>query len=381
MPIKVLYTLDSLNRGGAEMLALDVCRNASSAGLDITFVATGGGDLEPEFISSGVEYLRFQRKLPIDLGLVRRLRRIIKKRGIEVVHAQQSVEAIHIYLATRGTSAKCVMTLHNRLMDKKNRLAAGFILPRMDAIFSVSESMQEWYRVHEGFSITGRYHVLLNGVDAARLAPTRANGAATLHEELGIDKDAALLGMIGNFYEDARKDQLTVCRALPKFFERFPGAHFVFVGSVHDGAEAYHRRCVELCRESGIADRVHFAGLRSDIPDVLRELSLFIFSSVQEGLPIAAVEALLLGVPMIVSDIPPLLEVIGAATPDGPCAEIFRTGDADELAEKLIELLADTSRLAALGEKARVQTPKYFSIEAHLRELSRLYGRVISGSS
>lgn len=53
--IKALHILDSLNRGGAETMMLDVCRNAKARGLDLTFVATGGGDLENDFRDSGVQ--------------------------------------------------------------------------------------------------------------------------------------------------------------------------------------------------------------------------------------------------------------------------------------------------------------------------------------
>jgi len=373
MTLKVLHILDATNRGGAEMLTLDVCRNARDAGLDLTFVATGGGDLEKEFELSGAPYFRLQRKLPIDPILVKNLRRIIKQTGAQIVHAQQAVEAIHLYLATRGTGAKCVMSLQAYILDTKNRIATKLIVPRMDAVCPVSASMQDWYRTGEGFTITDKYPVLANGVDAARLGPTRQQGTPSLRDELGISDDSPLLGMVGNFYPDERKDQWTICRALPAIFELHPKAHFVLVGAVHDGAEEYHRRCVEHCRGHGIADRVHFVGKRSDIPDLLRELDLFVFSTVQEGLPVAAVEALMLGVPMIVSDIPPMLEVGGADVPEGLCVEVFRTGNAEELAENVTALLSDPDKLKTLGEKARVQTAKYYGIEAHLATLKSLY--------
>ena len=373
MTIKVLHMLDSLNRGGAEMLALDVCRNARAAGLDLTFVATGGGDLATEFANSGVEYIRLQRRWPIDLLLVRQLRRIINERGIRLVHAQQAVEALHLYLATLGTSVKRVMSLQNYILDNKNRIATRFILPRMDAVCPVSESMQAWFRDSEGFGITDKFHVLYNGVDEKRLAPIRSLDTKTLREELGLDANHTLLGMVGNFYRDERKDQWTVCRALPEVFERFPSSHFVFVGAVHIGANVYHSRCVNFCRDNGLSDRVHYVGTRGDIPDLLRELDLFVFSSVQEGLPVAAIEALFLGVPMIVSDIPPLLEVAGAKLATGPCTAIFRTGDPDDLTEMLTDLLNDPARMRELGEKARHQMRKRFSIEVHLNKLRELY--------
>ncbi|HVF50334.1 MAG TPA: hypothetical protein VNA19_09625, partial [Pyrinomonadaceae bacterium] len=75
--MKALHLLDSLNRGGIEMLTLDVCRNAAANDLKLTFVATGGGELEDDFRSAGVEFQRLRRRLPLDLGLVRQLRAIV----------------------------------------------------------------------------------------------------------------------------------------------------------------------------------------------------------------------------------------------------------------------------------------------------------------
>jgi len=368
--------LDSVNRGGAEMLTLDVCRNADAAGMNLTFVASGGGDLESDFAKSAPGYVRLHRRLPIDPQLVSQLRKIINERKIQIAHAQQAVEAIHLYLATRGTDVKCVMSLQAYILNTKNRLATKFIVPRMDAACPVSQSMQEWYRTGEGFAITDKYHVILNGVDAARLGPVRDPGKISLRDELGVDPSGKLIGMVGNFYPDARKDQLTISRALPAVLREFAKAHFVFVGAAHSGARDYYDKCAAICSDNGILDRVHFVGKRSDIPDLLRELDLFVFSSMQEGLPVAAVEALMIGVPMLVSDIPPLLEVVGADTSEGACAEIFRTGDVDHLAAKMIDLLRDDERRRKLGDKARIQTPKRFDIAAHLRSLSALYERL-----
>ncbi len=373
MTIKALYILDSLNRGGAETLVLDLCRNSAACELNVMLAATGGGDLEMEFEESGVPFHRLRRRFPIDPFLIRALRRIIKDNGITVVHAQQAVEAIHAYLATRGTGVKCVMSLQNYILDGKNRIATKWIVPRLDGVCPVSNAMQEWFRTAEGIGITERFFVLHNGVDYKRLRPVRPLGSATLREELGISPDASLIGMVGNFYPDRRKDQMTVCRALGRVFAVESNAHFVFIGSVHHGAEDYLAQCIESCRQSAISERVHFVGKRSDIPDILAELTLFVFSSVQEGLPVAAVEALMMGVPMIVSDIPPLLEVAGAEMPEGACAAIFATGDENALASKILALLADEPRRTELGRKASVETQKRFGIAAHIERVIEIY--------
>ena len=268
------------------------------------------------------------------------------------------------------------MSLQNYILDTKNRIATKLILPKMDAICPVSHSMQDWFKTAEGITPDERFHVIHNGVDPSRLKPTRPDGAATLRNEIGIANNEILMGMVGNFYADARKDQMTICKALTHVMREIEGCHFVFVGAVHDSAQTYFDQCVQCCRDGGILDRVHFIGKRTDIPDIFRELDLFVFSSVQEGLPVAAVEALMLGVPMIVSDIPPLLEVAGFGTEQEPVAEIFRTGDFEDLTAKLTQMLANKEKLCELGERARVETPGRFGIDVHLINLNDLYKKL-----
>lgn len=363
--IKVLHILDSLNRGGAETMELDVCRNAKANGLDLTFVATGGGDLEKEFRHSGVEFIRLSRKLPVDLRLASRLHRIIKERDIDVVHSHQPVEALHLYLATRGSGVKRVLTLHGVYAGTKNDLALKFVLPRMDARVVLGRDLPAWLAKEQGIDTNLSFVVINNGVDSARLAST----GRTLRTELGLAQDATLLGMVANFYADRRKDQLTVCKALPQLFARNAAAQFVFVGS-SAGAPHLFDDCVEFCRQQGISDRVHFLGKRADIPDVLSSLDGFVLSSRWEGSPIAVMEAMMIGIPVVLSDIGPLKEV----SSDGRYAVLFRSGDEDDLASKLIQLVADPESRGRLAAAAKSWAMSQFSIEAHIASLLKLYG-------
>ena len=367
--MKVLHLLDSLNRGGIEILTLDVCRNAAANDLELTFVATGGGELEEDFRRSGVEFRRLQRRLPLDLGLVRQLRAVVRERGVRVVHAHQAVEALHAYFATRGTRARNVLTLHGYIDNPKNRLALKYLLPRMDANVAVSRELLACLGTEGGFATAKNFRVVYNGVDAARLQATEG-ASDLLRSELKLREGDLLLGMVGNFYADARKDQLTVCRALPSVFRRVPRAHFAFAGGwAGDGATRIYQECVDYCREQGIADRVHFLGQRADVPDVLGALDIFVFSSRKDSFGVAVVEAMLVGVPSVVSDIGALLEV----TNGGEYAAVFRTGDADDLARRLLELAEDRARRERLAEAARRSAAARFGIEAHLANLLKLY--------
>lgn len=357
--------LDSLNRGGAEMLALDVCRNARANDLELIFVALGGGDLEPDFRDAGVEFIRLQRKFPVDLGLVVQLRRVIKEHGVQVVHSHQAVEALHSYLATLGTNVKRVLSFHLCAADAKNRLTLKPLVPRMDVNVAVSHSLLNCLGMEGGFDTSRNFHVIYNGVDAKRLQPTNRR----LRAELGLSADHILIGMIGNFYPGARKDQLTVCQALPQLFGRAANVHFAFVGGRTTAHSQVYDECVSYCHGQNIADRVHFLGKRSDIPDVLSALDIFVLSSLHEGLPVAVIEAMMMGLPSVVSDIEPLVEVSG----EGRYAKVFRRKDAEDLAEKLISLVEDSARRTQLGAAAKEWAQTQFSIETHLANLSSLY--------
>ncbi len=364
--------LDSLNRGGTEMLSLDVCRNARARGLDLTFVATGGGQLEAEFRDSGAEFVRLERRLPVDLDLAARLGRVIEERGVEVVHCHQAVEALHALLATRGSDVRRVLSFHLLEADAKNRLALRFLVPRMDACVAVSRDLLARLSAEAGYETGARFHVVHNGVDAKRLMPARARG---LRAELGLTDRELLLGMVGNFYPDGRKDPLTACRALPQLFERVPAARFVFVGARVEGAPQLFDECVRFCRDARIDDRVHFLGARADVPELLAALDVFVLSSRREGFGIAAVEAMLAGVPAVLSDIGPLREVSGG----GDYAALFRAGSPEDLAQRLTELARESGQRARLAARAREWATRQFGIEAHIAALLRLYESLTDG--
>ncbi|HQZ81747.1 MAG TPA: glycosyltransferase family 4 protein [Pyrinomonadaceae bacterium] len=366
--MKILKYLDTLDRGGAEMQVLDICRNARRFGLEIT-LATRGGTLEPEFDAAGIEIIRLERRFPIDLKLVADLRRIISERSIDVVHGYQSVDGMHLHLAARSMkTVRKALSFQGFVQDAKNRLVAKFLTSRVDANIVVSRWLQDWLAKERGLRFGGNTHVIYNGADPERLLPS----GSSIKEELGLRNDIRLIGMVGNFYRDARKDQMTVVKAVGEIFNEVKDVHCVFAGKVEPGAERKFEACKEFVRYRGIADRVHFLGGRSDVPDILSELEVFIFSSLHEGLPVAISEAMLAGVPMAVSNIGPHLE----ATMNGEFGRIFPVKDHRALAAAVIDLLGNKKAADDLASKARSHAAANFSIDAHLASLVRLYQQI-----
>jgi len=366
--MKVLHILDSLNRGGAEMLALDVCRNAAQNGLDLSFAATGGGTLEEDFKNSGAQFFRLQRRLPFDLQLVSKLRKIIKDNGFDIVHTHQAVAAIHAYFASVGTKTKHVLSFPGFYSDAKNRLTTKFLVPRMSANISCSKGLLEWLSESEKLNIS-KFQMIYNGVDTKRLEYS----GESLREELNLPENSFLFGQVSHFYAAPRKDQITLCKAFAKIADRLPNAHLILVGKTEKGAEEKYDECVKIIEQNNLQTRVHFLGQRDDLAKVVNSLDVYVFSSLHEGLPIALMEAMLARKACILSDIPPHLEVSN----NGEFAEVFETQNADELAEKLVKIANDDEFRNDLANRAYGFAQKTFSIEAHLGKLKKLYESIV----
>lgn len=362
--MKVLHTLDALNRGGTEMLELDVCRNARENGIDLSFVATGGGALESDFRDSGVPFFRFQRRLPVDPAVISKLRSLIRREGFSVVHSHQPVSALHVYLATAGMDVKQILSFHGFIGDRRNWVTTRFLLPRVDACVSCSRGLTEWLAA-EGNMDESDFRLIYNGVDRKRID----YHGESLRGELGLAPDALLIGAVAHFYTEKRKDQATLCRAFVSVADKLPKAILILVGRVVSGAEHKFEECRQIVESAGLSNRVFFLGQRDDLAKIISSLDIYVFSSFHEGLPIALMEAMLARKPTILSDIAPHLEVSG----DGSYAEVFETGNDSELAEKLTLLGESEDARLLLAERAGKFADETFSIEAHLATTTDLY--------
>ena len=350
------------------MLMLDLCRAAKPHGLDLSFMATGGGTLEDDFRSSGVPFHRLRRRLPFDPLLVLQMRKVFKKEGFDIIHNYQAVAGVHTYAAALGLGVRHVLGFQGFYGDLKNRLATKFLVPRMTANISCSNGLLEWLSESEGIDTDG-FKVVFNGADPSRLV---GNGKR-FREELGVGGDAVLIGMLAHFYAAPRKDHATLCRAFARIAAAVPNAHLVLAGKTEAGAEGKRAECERICSDAGVSDRVHFLGFRNDVADILDALDVNVLSSLHEGLPVSIAEAMLVGKACVLSDIPPHVEV----SAHGQYAKLFPTGDDEALAEILTSLSRDHGMRNALASRAKSHAERTLSIGAHIEALKNIYGSIL----
>lgn len=229
-----------------------------------------------------------------------------------------------------------------------------------DRIVVIAEQQRvdvvERYRI----APAGKVSVVPLGLDLGSLLAL-TSGAPSLREELGIHDDHIVLGFVGRFAPI--KDLPTLLRAFASAAAREPRARLVLAG---DG-EA--RPAVEeMIRSLGLDSRVILAGWRSDLPSLYATFDAVVLSSINEGTPVAVIEAMAAGLPIVST----AAGGVGDVVEHGVTGWIVPVRDADALAGALVDVCASAEWRERAGAAARRAVSRY----AHTRlvaDIERLY--------
>jgi len=205
-------------------------------------------------------------------------------------------------------------------------------------------------------------------IDRARLPDGFDRAVKRRH--LGLDGTAPVLCTVARLHPD--KGHRFLFEAAERLTDRFSTAVFAIVGR---GDEEQTLRAQAAA--SSAAQRIHFLGERSDVPEILAASDLFVLPSLNEGLSIAMLEAMAVGVPVVVTDVGGASDILSP----GQTGWLVPSGDPTALADAIGDALSHPERARAYAERARSLVETEFSIETHARRLEALYRQVIAESS
>ncbi|MBK7947565.1 MAG: glycosyltransferase [Deltaproteobacteria bacterium] len=143
-----------------------------------------------------------------------------------------------------------------------------------------------------------------------------------------------------------------------------PGAQVAIAGR---GDEEPNLR--RLAAELGIGSRVHLLGLRNDVDRLLEAADVFVQPSRSEGLPLAVLEAMAAGLPVVATRVGGM----GEAVVDGETGMLVGAERPDELARALRSLLEDDALRRRMGIEARARAEAEFSVETMARRYVELF--------
>lgn len=363
--MKVAHLMGTLNRGGAETLLLDICRNVEAAELDMVLIHRREGIMLFDFQDSGVELEKLTPKSFWDIGYLINLRKLIKNRKISLLHAHQNIDALVALIATIGLGTKVILSVHGHGLE--NGLIPGAVrriaMSNVDLLLYVSKSQQAHY-VYKKKSL-----VVYNGLDFTKVG---LYNSSEFRNEFKVVDDEMLLGSVGNFTNG--RDQITICRFLAVIASKGMRFKFIFIGAPSPAEPELYAACVDFCREQGIGNRVVFAGSRSDVPTLLPQLDAFIYSTVHDTFGIALVEAIASGIPVFVNDQAVMREV----TNDGRWANIYKTKNIDDLCLKFIQFWEKPEMYREKAKENSTAIKVRYDIKNYIRNLKEIYSSLLT---
>lgn len=354
--MRILQVVNSLDVGGIEQLAVELSAGLRRQGHEsIVCCLEGFGPLAETAASLGIRVVALGKRNGVDLRVVPKLRALMRRERIDVVHTHNMSPLLYGTLAARLARVRRIInTRHGREAKRQARV----IWNLNDAIVAISEDARQRLLAHNRLEAR-RVQVIYNGIDSSTV-----NGHA--HEackrQLGLDPTRRVIGTVGRLAEE--KDQATLLRAFATLRSWRFDIDLVLAG---DGP---CRVSLErLARELGVAPYVRFLGFRTDIRQVLDAFEVFVLSSLTEGIALTLLEAMAAARPVVATRVGGNPEVVV----DGITGHLVPPQHPWAMAEALRAILANPELGRRLGAAGRARVETHFSLARMVRDYAHLY--------
>lgn len=364
---RVGFVLHVMQVAGAEVLVREIIRRLGGRITPTVFCLDKVGPIGEELIADGVEVLALGRKPGWDFRVAWRLAKEATARNIEVLHAHQYTPFFYAALAKPLTRPvpRLILTEHGRHfpdhVSPVRRAVNRLVLDRLaDEVTACVGFSGRALRDVDGFR-GHRIRVIDNGIDVDRYGPPADK--AEQKRALGFDPSRRHVVHVARHHPV--KDQATLLKG---FAAAVP--HLADVDLLMAGDGPLREQLETQAQTLGIADRVKFLGIRSDVPELLRAGDVFALTSVSEASSLTLLEAMATGLPSVVTDVGGNPDLIRRDV-DGL---LFPRRDWEACGAALVRLLRETGLAEKLGANARTRANERFRLDDTVERYARLYG-------
>lgn len=375
-PLRVAFCIDNMNPGGTELNALRTAPHLVAAGMDLSvFCLSEGGPLLERYAALGVRV----DALPLRslygrsaLTAGREMRRIIKDRGIGIVHAHDFYSNIFAGPWARSAGARFIASRRwwegpaSRAQRWANR--ASYILahrvvanaPRIATLLTGKERVPN-----------DRVVVIPNFVDDVAFDQPPAGWMNRLAQELSLPDERVVIGVVANL--SPIKDHVTLLAAVASLAPARPNLHVVLVGN-DGGSRASLQR---LAADLGLAARVRFAGHLPNQPSPHHLFDISVLTSISEGMPNSIIEAMAAARPVVATAV----GAVPDAVVEGETGFLVPPRSPEILGERLAQLIHDGALRRRLGEAGRARAGVKHRAHAAISPLLEGYRSLVSADS
>ena len=369
--INLLYVFSNLSIGGAEQHLLTILRNIDpSLYKPIVCCIREKGRIGEEIEELGFSLVCLERKSKsIDLRILLDLLHLIDTRNIHIVHTHLYQACMYGRIAALIRGLPSVVTEHTAHKKYKlnRRIISRLLARKTHKVIAVSQTVKEYVIERDGIE-SSRIEVMHNGIDVPRYSSRLTKAEA--REILRIPADGFLVGTVGRVEE--QKGQMYLINAVRIVKESIPSLRALVVGS--GSCEDSLKKTVS---NLGLDRHVFFMGPRRDVPEILRALDVFALPSLREGLPLALLEAMASSLPVIVTPVGGIPEIVTNELN----GLIVPPRDERSLAESIIALFHDNELRKKLGQTAMTTIQEKFSAQNMVSHLEHVYGSLLEGAA
>ena len=276
----------------------------------------------------------------------------------DVVHTHHLYELFYAWPGALLCGARIIHTEHefHSLQDGRARRRLRRLSAVCHGVTAVNEDTAAYLR--DGVGIHGRKVVTIgNGIEVDRF-----QGCRDVRASLGIDPSCPVVGMVARL--EAPKNHPLLLRAFRRVMGQFPEARLLLVG---DGSR--REELEGLAMSLGIRDRTLFVGARRDIPELLASMDVVALISDREGLPMAILEAMAAGHPVVATDV----GGIGTVVRQHETGLLVPAGDEAGLTASLAGLIGDRDLARRMGENGRALIKERHAFNRVIAQYLSLY--------
>ena len=345
MSLKLLvisdYT-DTLNsvRPEAEMLIGMV-----GLGVDLTLMTQANAEYVPRFLDQGVKIIDFHPRKKLEWLAIRRIRAELIQGTYDAVYLFNNKAITNTLFAAIGLPIKTVsyrgQTGNIYRYDPSAYLT--HLHPRLNGILCVANAVRDDLYKHS-FLPKHRIQTVYKGHDLNWYQ----NAAADL-TQFGIPKGSFVIGCVAN---NRPRKGVPMLLAATRHMTKNNNIHLLLVGSGMDSTE------IQLqIQSSPMASRIHIAGFRRDAPEIIAACNVAVLPSIKrEGLPKTVIEAMVHGVPTVVTDTGGSAELVL----DTETGFVVRPKDSEQLSGALLKLSQNKTLCEEMGRKAKQRIHEKF---------------------
>jgi glycosyltransferase involved in cell wall biosynthesis len=298
---------------------------------------------------------------------------LIKAGGINIVHSHFLHDLWLLSPALwRLPKVKLFATCHMLFSrTRKKDWAHQLIYRRLEKLIALTETAKQFHL--ECLPVSPEDIVVVpNGLDLSRFSPEKYR-RDSIREEFGIKAEEPVVGTIGRL--DQGKGQEELIRAACEVVKQFPNCRFLIVGEETKGeGKDFRRKIQNLVMDLELERNVIMAGFRSDTPEILKALDLFVFPSYKETFGLSLLEAMAMEIPIVASNAGGVPEILDF----GRCGTLVPPREAEPLAAAIKQHLSSPEPGKEMAAQARKRTKEQYDIDLVLDKTEQLYTSSLS---